>query len=248
MWEGPSPYTGEPIAIIATGITEDSANVATGGMVQVCAIRTDMHPAEARKLGSAGAMSAACGTSCPRQRDGSCYVRTDALASIYHAYKRGSYARVVVYRGACALFAGRDVRLGMSGCPSTFPGWILRAVRLYARSWTGYTHEWRSRPDLRGMCMASVDTLAEYHKARAMGWRCFLVLHVGADAPDGTIRCPKSVESGLGRTCVQCRLCSGQDGRPGAKSIAIWDHAGSNRLAGIKAAAALRSPRLTVLA
>ena len=91
---------------------------------------------------------------------------------------------------------------------------------------TGYTHQWRIRPDLRPLVMASADRGAEASEAHALGWRTFRVAMPRDIARlNNEAICPASAEGGRKLTCDVCRACNGASGRRG--SIVIQAHGGA---------------------
>lgn len=101
----------------------------------------------------------------------------------------------------------RDVRIGAHGDPASVPAHVLRSmVALYAAH-TGYTEEWRNRPDLRDLCMASVGSEAERAEAKALGWRTFRRLDVGDKLQPDEALC--RAKNGERVTCSVCGRCSG---------------------------------------
>ena len=68
------------------------------------------------------------------------------------------------------------VRLGTYGDPAAVPASIWSDLVAYSDGHTGYTHQWRTSPGLRGLCMASVDSEEEAIEAWALGWRTFRVI------------------------------------------------------------------------
>jgi hypothetical protein len=74
----------------------------------------------------------------------------------------------------------------------------------------GYTHAWRTRPDLMVDHMASVDSEAERIEAKTMGWRTFRVRPVGAPLMDGERQCP--AVKGKRENEIDCQRCGGCDG------------------------------------
>ena len=201
---------------IVTGLKRASANRKTGDMVQVWILPRWRNPAEK------GADHAVCGT-CPHSslRLGDCYVeRGKAPAGVWRCYRRGGYAR-----GTADVVAGRLVRFGAWGDPAMLPGQLVADMAALAAGWTGYTHAWRTVRvgALRGVLMASVDTLAEQMEAAMAGWRTFRVADAGDTAKRADeISCPASAEAGERTTCDKCRLCAGTSKR--AKSVVIQKH------------------------
>jgi hypothetical protein len=111
----------------------------------------------------------------------------------------------------------KAVRLGTYGDPAAVPARIWEALISLSNGHTGYTHQWRTHPELKSLCMASVDTVNDMHEARAQGWRTFRVdgTHV-IGAQKGEVLCPASKEAGKKLTCEQCLACCGADGRKGS--------------------------------
>jgi hypothetical protein len=236
LYRGPSMLDGRPIVAIITGLSTDSANVKTGGMLQTYILCESEHPLAAI---ASGADVSICGTCVHRgpAGDGSdrtCYVNVgQAAASIWRAYRRGTYR---LASDIPALAAGRVVRLGAYGDPAAVPVVVWEALTRDCIAHTGYTHAWRSRPDLRELCMASADSLQDAQDAHAAGWRTFRVT-----TPADTVRriagteavCPASAEAGKKLTCADCRACNGtRSGRRG--SIVISAHGSSAIMAAVR--------------
>jgi len=224
LWEGPSRFNGLDVVVIATGLDGKSKNPKTGPMVQTWILLRDIPPHEAVK---AGEDEGVCG-GCPLRGD-VCYVNTwQAPLEIWKAYHRGVYTQVS-YEDGSLLLEGQAVRLGAYGDPGAVPAEVWRHAVKRARRWTGYTHSWRIRPDLRDLCMASCDTEQDRIDAKAMGWRYF---GLGEEPIAGEIVCPASDEGGKLTTCEQCGLCNGARGAgDNRRSIIIAPHGrGANKL------------------
>jgi hypothetical protein len=98
------------------------------------------------------------------------------------------------------------------------------AVTKRAKSFTGYTHQWRTCHDgFAAFCMASVDSVYEASEAQLAGYRTFRVRQVGGDVLRNEIICPASVEAGKRTTCENCILCAGNKTRS-VKNIVIIAH------------------------
>jgi heterodisulfide reductase subunit C len=73
--------------------------------------------------------------------------------------------------------------------------------------------------------MASADSAAEHHVARAAGWRTFRVINAGDDvdagARPGEIEC---LAESRGKSCVDCGLCHGSGPKAARASIYIAAH------------------------
>lgn len=198
VWEGPSRIDGSPVVVIATWGSE---NRKTGPMVQTWILRSDVDPVSAVREGLDRSV---CGD-CPLRGEGfkrrACYVNVgQAPLSIYKAFKRGSYPR-----GETPL--GVPVRVGSYGDPGALPAWVTRELIARAGSHTGYTHQWRERPDLAGMLMASVETLDGALEAWSSGWKTFRVVGKSEKMPKNR---EKSCPASKGVLCATCKGCNGK--------------------------------------
>jgi hypothetical protein len=168
FYRGPSLLTGDPIVGIATGISGESANAKTGPMIQTWVLRRDTLPFAAI---TANTDDAVCGDCALRGRDGrdrKCYV-TRGPDRVYKSLTAGQYPDVT-WPELQAVVEGRAVRLCAYGDPAALPFEVWANLLETAGTWTGYTHAYR-RCDQRfkRICMASVDTEAEFWQARALG-------------------------------------------------------------------------------
>ena len=233
LWRGPSLLDGAPIVVI--GIKK-SGNRKTGRMLQSYILRADQTPVEAIR---SGADASICG-SCPsrgivvdgRNKGRTCYVNIgQGPTGVYKAFQRGIYP-------ACedieAFGEKQLVRLGTYGDPGAVPGWVWSTLIRSAVGHTGYTHQWQSRPDLRGIVMASVDNAQSAAAAHADGWRTFRVAmpnHVARLKTESV--CPASAEAGKKLTCEVCLSCGGTaTERRG--SIVIQAHGGFAVMSNVK--------------
>lgn len=213
IYEGPSDYDGKPIVVIATGFGRKSQNRKTGAMIQTWILCAEMNPVDAVMC---KADSTICGT-CPH-RGGTCYVNVgQAPLAVWNAYKRGTYGKSLSPVEIITLANGRKVRMGAYGDPAAVPSYVWEALATGASGFTGYTHGWKTRPDLARFCMASVDSPLQAFRAQAVGWRTFRIRHEEADILKGEINCPSDI-----LTCEKCMLCAGTS-RP-AKNISIPVH------------------------
>lgn len=132
---------------------------------------------------------------------------------MFAAYKRGRYP-VESLDWALHTLRGKSVRIGTYGDPTAVPdcGGFWARLTLLAGVRTGYTHRWRDiGANLRGLCMASVDSQAEAYEARSLGWATFRVAPLGDRfRMVGEAQCPASEEAGKRVTCDGCPIaCDG---------------------------------------
>ncbi len=217
-YEGPSAIDGESVAVIVVGTRSRSANTKTGGMLQSYIILADTLPTDAIRTGLDVSV---CGDCIHRSKasggKGSCYVNVgQGVQSVYRAYKRGIYPRMNLL-AASAFIASLDkaFRIGTYGDPGAVPDagafWGVLAAGAPAR--TGYTHRWQDTgASLRGLCMASVDDVAEAEDAWNQDWATFRVAPVGDTLRIyGEAQCPASEEAGRRVTCETCPIkCDGR--------------------------------------
>jgi hypothetical protein len=133
-------------------------------------------------------------------------------------FDEGIHAVIV---GMCA---GKYVRFGTYGEPVLIPIELMRDICAVAKSWTGYTHQWR-KPwayDYRQFFMASTHNLEQTELAETMGWQSFMDDSTHTKHT-GMVNCPASKEAGYKSTCSKCTLCSGTTGK-GSKSVYIFNH------------------------
>jgi hypothetical protein len=211
-------------------------------MVQLWLMRSDVNPAESVET---GAMASGC-LDCPRQpskhaaaveaglatTDGPCYVDVTrgGPAATWRAVDTGA-TPLVTFGELVEAVAGEPIRLMAWGDPGALTWEQVAALISASQGWTGYTHAWRSRPDLRPILRASCDTLAEAQEALAAGWRVFFVSPVGEPKAPGAVWCAKSGQQAGARelTCIECGACTGA---AGARLIQIPDHGPGARAAG----------------
>jgi hypothetical protein len=227
IWEGASRLDGAPVAAIATGLDGSSANPKTGPMAQVWILRADVHPVAAAREGADASICGDCELRPLLAEKGAprCYVNKGfGPASVYVAYRRGAYPRGTA-RELAEVCAARElpIRVGAYGDPGAVPTDVWRALGDSPR--TGYTHQWRRRPSLRSLAMASADSVEDATAAQSQGWRTFRVRTSAADPLlPSEIACPASDEGGKRTQCASCKLCDGAREGDRRKSIAIIDH------------------------
>lgn len=230
LWEGNSPLTDDPIAVIVTGEdANESENNKTGAMVQVWIIRQDMDPLAASRTGKDKAICGNCfhrgfpsGKETGWAKDRSCYVHlTAATWKIYEKYSTGGYPTLSLEE-AKAILTGKIIRWGAYGDPVCIPYEIIEEVSKVSAGWTGYTHQWhRGFLEYKKFLMASTETPTQTLMAESKGWRTFRVGDFSSELNE--VLCPASKEAGHKTTCQHCQLCSGEN-RPGAKSVFIPGH------------------------
>lgn len=224
FYRGPSLLTGDPIVGVLTGLEGGSANPKTGTMVQAWLIRPERPPMEAVRQNLDDAI---CGSCALRGRGGferRCYVAPwIAPNNVYRLVRDDRYLEAS-WPELQALLEGRHLRLCAYGDPAAAPFDIWRTLLTTAAGWTAYTHQWRTcDPRLQAIAMASVDTVQEYHQARALGWRTFRVRgHLADDVLEQEVICPASAEADHRTTCDRCALCRGTLNP--ARSVVIVAH------------------------
>ncbi len=223
FYKGPSQLDGAPIVGI---LTVRSRNQKTGKMLQTWIMRSDIAPLNAITHGQDESI---CGD-CPLRpsQNGVCYVAVfQAPRQIWQTYSEGGYPPIA----DCEQIPYRGLRMGSYGDPAAIPFKVWKSLLERTPYHTGYTHQWRSHDELRGVCMASCDSKDEAIEAMSRGWKVFLVSpkgrtarHVTAETRRLFIECPAAEESSKGSTCERCRLCDGT-----RANIAIMVHGGGAR-------------------
>lgn len=218
VYEGPSKL--DPSQNIVGILTMKTTNKKTGDMAQLWILHKDIKPTEASKEGKD---SAVCGN-CPLRHfnGGACYVVLfQAPASIFQAYKKGSYSSIDP-REYKNLLEGRKIRFGAYGDPAALPMEILTSLKAVASNNTSYTHQWKTSPKLKGLSMASVDNIDEARQAVENGWRYFRVANEDSEILANEVICPNVTH---GTSCADCGLCNGKQGdKDKRKSIVIPVH------------------------
>jgi hypothetical protein len=236
LYSGPSELDGAPIVVVAIGLASGSANVKTGDMIQTYILRADMSPVDAIHT---GADSSICGSCVHRGLAGNgagrtCYVNIgQGPLIVWRTLQAGGYPPATL-ADIASMGRGRMVRLGTYGDPAAVPSHIWALLTAHSIGHTGYTHQWLSRPELRGLCMASVDSDAERAAAQRMGWRTYRVALPG-DVPrvTGERPCPAAKEAGARVQCVDCQLCDGTSAGMRA-SVVIQAHGGTAVMANVR--------------
>lgn len=211
VWSGASPFNGEGVLVLATGLAQKSANTKTGDMVQLHILVADVNPTEALKTGRDAAV---CGN-CPHRSvaaggTAACYTHGNiargwAQTSTYNAHQKNGSASFDL-----EAFRGLKVRFGAYGDPAVLPFEVVESIAQVADNFTGYTHQWSTCDQrLQRYCMASVDTIDEARAAAKAGWRLFFARPLGMAKPAGMVTCPAAEEAGKRTECATCLQCSG---------------------------------------
>lgn len=172
-----------------------------------------------------------CG-GCPL-RHGGCYTfkftqamgHLSMLRSVVKQY--GTFDRIPGLMGLdleklAEATAGRYVRFGAYGNPDTMPLDVVEFMCNQAKTWTGYTHNWKQPAKFEYLkyFMASAHS-DKTEWAPVAGIRSFVT-----DGATG-VQCPASDEyynkTGKKVTCSQCGLCSGLKGK-GKGNVRINSH------------------------
>lgn len=222
LWEGKSLLDGAPIVAIMTGLKTSSANSKTGDMLQTFIIRQDVKPTDAVKDGSDVSI---CGDCPHRAQDGTgrtCYVNVGhGPLAVWKAYRNGRYRNFMMGKDTPRI-ANRFIRFGTYGDPAAIPLNVWLHLSNSCAGHTGYTHQWRTRPEYLAVCMASVDSMDDAIDAREAGYRYFRVSPFDGSPIVGEVVCPASEEAGKKLTCNECRACEG--GTKRNSSIVIRAH------------------------
>lgn len=230
VYRGRSQLDRKPIVGILTGLKRPSDNVKTGPMAQLWILREDVAPHLAVKTGEDASV---CGD-CPLRRS-VCYVTMhQAPLSVWKTYKEGGYFPATWSSAVQHIVKQRAVRLGAYGDPVALPFALVETIALYARRYTGYTHQWRRKgaQKYRRYLMASVETEEGLNKARGMGWRTFRVRGPEDEIMPGEIDCPHYTH---GVTCIECGLCDGWGTSRNRKDIVVEVHgAGAGKFKEVK--------------
>ena len=232
LWQGKSLFDGNRIAVVATGMFDNSKNHKTGEMIQTYILRRDIHPMLARRMGEDFSI---CGN-CMHREQSTCYVNLcHGPINIFLALTDNRYK--MFEQSDIPLFEGRNIRIGSYGDPAAVPYEVWENIAKVANKITGYTHQWDNKkvdPRLKNLCMASVDTIkgfcGEYEKAQSMGWRTFRVREsLDNLLMENEFICPASKEAGALTQCEKCGACGGLSSNV-SKSVSIVLHADSDQL------------------
>ena len=233
FYEGPSAIDGRPVIAAASGLITPSTNVKTGPMVQIWFLLKNVPPMQAVHTGEDVSICGNCihrgrvvehpVTGARRNVDRTCYVTLfHGPRQVWQGIRDEKYDYVPL-EIARRILTRRQVRLGAYGDPASIPIGVLETVLEKAGAVTGYTHQWRIRPDLAVWCMASCETEEERLEAKALGFRVFRVRSKDGPVLSGEGICPASTEMEKATRCSECLLCGGNRGR-GSGDVVIRVH------------------------
>jgi hypothetical protein len=192
-------YENQTIVAIATF---ESTNSKTGEMAQIYILAKSHDPVTASKM---QLDDANCGDCVHKHSEGGgCYVNLGhGPLAVYKAWKNGKYPKFDL-----DAFKGVEVRFGAYGDPAFLPFELVQSIARVAKKHTGYTHQWQNDIDPRfaRYFMASVDSLAQYRKAKLYNWRTFRVVKDATDVDPHELHC---VNETHGIQCIDCGLCNG---------------------------------------
>jgi len=175
--------------------------------------------------------------SCKYRQNNGCYVTKPGpqrfgLIAMLKSIKKVGINNLPVMPSNCPeelikMCDGKYIRFGTYGEPIAIPiNWLPKLTGI-AKTFTGYTHEWKmdEMQLYKHFFMASTDTPTEFLTAQAFGWRCFNVIDNEDNQKDilaNLVNCPASEESGKKTSCDRCQLCQGTAKK--AKSVFIYKH------------------------
>ena len=206
-------------------------------MVQVYILRADQNPLQAVQTGDDYSICGNCRhrgyiivnpkTGLRKNVERSCYVTLmHGPRVIWDGFQRASYPDVPLAK-ARKLLARKRIRIGAYGDPGAVPVSIWKVALAQVDELTGYTHLWRTYPELADFCMASCDSEADRIMAKALGFRTYRVRPKGEPKMDGEGHCPAGAEMGKAVQCAFCLLCGGH--RSNAKADITIEAHGAGR-------------------
>jgi len=133
-------------------------------------------------------------------------------------WKRGNFNKFKT-----GQYSGRFIRLGAYGDIGAIPRQVVDNILEGSIGRTGYTHAWRSRPDLAQYVMASTHSAIETQEANRAGFRAFEARAMDTSTPDKYLECPASDRAGKRLACIDCRACHGNANESGC-NVTIEAH------------------------
>ena len=168
-----------------------------------------------------------------KRKTGTCYTykrpggSQGALGGINNGFNRCDEISLIDFSNKVQVLAELTgyIRIGEFGDPAADKqvaeviADIIKSVDSKV-SRAGYSHQWKKAKAkaLKGLVMASCDTIDEDKKAIQQGWSSFLVEPRKEENLQG-LHCPSQKTGGV-VTCAQCGLCDGS----GNKTISINLH------------------------
>ena len=204
IYEGESLIDKEPVVAVATGFVLGANSKLGANVIQVWVMRSDISPVEAIKTGQDYSV---CGN-CPL-RGKVCYVNVAfAPSSIYYSYKAGNYPhlcdrhlqKIKEYRKLLRLTAYGDI--------AAIPIEAVKPLIDAAPVTVGYTHQWSTHPQYKGLLMASCENPEDAIAAKNMGWQTFRI----KNSKDPLLWNEKQCSNQLHKSvqCEDCKLCDGK--------------------------------------
>jgi len=234
IYEGPSMLDGEPIVVIVTGLRRTD-NRKTGTMLSTWILLQDTPPCDAANQGLDISI---CG-SCKHRTWGTCYVNLGySPYNVYKAYKRGSYPNI---NDVEIDIKHRTMRIGSYGDPAAVPNRVWQDIIGKIKGVTGYTHQWKSNRYLSNYCMASVDSVTEAIRAKALGFRTFRIVLEGEKLLPDEYHCPADKAVGRKATCDNCLGCNGFFNGGDKKNPVITLHGSNSKVLRYKRIMKLRN-------
>jgi len=130
-----------------------------------------------------------------------------------NAYPKSGHARKTCEKlNHCTTPLG--IRDGAYGDPGVVPIELWQQLHNNGAKRTSYTHQWQTKPELKTMAMASIDsqTFPDVDKAiedaKAMGFRWYRMLKAGETMRPDEMLCPEARKE-LNVQCANCGLCDG---------------------------------------
>ena len=129
------------------------------------------------------------------------------------AYPKNGHARKTCEKlNHCTTPLG--IRDGAYGDPAAVPIELWQQLHANGAKRTSYTHQWQTKPELKTMAMASIDSQTfpdvdkAINEAKAMGFRWYRMLKAGETLRPDEIMCPEAPKDSTVQ-CAPCGLCDG---------------------------------------